>query len=51
MLAYGFLTHDELNTYLVIKLMNEEMKCDFCETHFNLANMIALVYLGTSGNQ
>lgn len=49
MFAYGFLTHDGLNTYLVSELMHEQMKCDFYETHFNVANII--VYLGISRNQ
>lgn len=49
MFAYGFLIHDGLNTYLVSELMHGQMKCDFYEPHFNVANMI--VYLGISRNQ
>lgn len=51
MLACGFLTHGELKTLLVSELMNEQMKCEFCGPHFNVANMTALVSLGISRNQ
>lgn len=51
MLVYGFLTHDGLNTFLVSELMSEQMKCEFCGPHFNVANMTALVSLGISRNQ
>lgn len=51
MLAYGLLTHHGLNTFLVSELMNEQMKCEFCGPHFNVANVTALVSLGISRNQ